>query len=381
MKKIVIKIKAKLKNYYSVIKLWLIRHFSSQYKLDVEKINKRLKKVRFVHLMFNDKFNKSVVTFINDTFVSEEHLILCKQIHENNDITPMPSDLNVIQVTSYADVDFSCVEKIFCHALFDDEIMQLFYKKKALLQKTYWIMWGGDLYAPLGTLKYDYVKSHFKGYIGIADGEIDVVKQKYNPQNACFYTAPYIGTDTSLISVEKMQEIHNTKDPSKIVIQINNSCDTTTLEVFDYLYRFKDENIEVRTILGYGNMGIKEDVLKKGEEYFGEKFKPLMQMLSPNDYRRYFAETDILILNQNRQQGLGNCTFALSIGAKVFIKSTVSSYTHYLNRGCTVFDTTTIPTLTFKELIYLDASVKARNAEKLKASHEAAIKQWAEIYT
>ena len=136
------------------------------------------------------------------------------------------------------------------------------------------------------------------------------------------------------------------------VVQINNSSDKSTIEVFHWLEKFKNENIMIRTIVSYGDC--KDEVIKEGVRIFGEKFEYLENYLNPQDYAFYISNSDILILNQNRQQGVGNTKAFLYLKKKVFIRSDVSTYNYLYSNNIHIDDTLEIKNMSFDDFIKND---------------------------
>lgn len=330
------------------------------HNIKLKMINAKLSKVRYVHLMFNDKFNKSFVEFINNNYESKEHLFLCKKLF-NGTVYPFPEGANVIKIKDddYKKLDLSNpnVEKIIAHSLFDEEIVNTLYSNKELLSKTYWMIWGGDLYNAKSSEKHDFVRQHVHGYVTDVDGDSDFAKQKYN-SDAVVYNAGY----TFPITKDMLANCKRI-DKSYVQIQINNSCDESTLEMLDILSKFKDEDIKITTILSYGNLEFKDLIIEKGKEIFKEKFEYLTELIPFQDYANHLAQNDVLILNQNRQQGLGNTFASLALGTKVFIKSDITTFKHLNEKDTVIFDTNKIKDYNFEEFINYAADVKCANIE------------------
>ena len=298
-------------------------------KLQIFKINSRIKSYKYIHLMFNDKFNKPFVDFLNENFDKSEHLILCKRLLE----FPFPQGENVIEIKSLKNLDFTDknVQKIICHSLFDEELIDYLYDNKNILhEKAYWGIWGGDLYNAKRDEKNDYVRKNFKGYIG--DTKQNVLRETYgvskNNHNA-WYTFP--------ISIDMLNQVIK-NDCEYKRLQINNSCDESTLNMLDKLSIFKNENIKITTILSYGQMKFKDEIIKKGKEIFGDKFEYLEKFMPPEDYTQYLAQNDVLILNQDRQQGFGNIIASLYLGCKVYMNSYATSYEYLEEQGIKIYD-------------------------------------------
>lgn len=336
-------------------------------------INERLHNAKYVHIMHNDKFIKPFVDFLNRNFDKEEHLVLCKRWCKQ---FSFPEGKNVIEINSLADLKFENVEKIFCHSLFDDELVKYLYKHKNILkEKAYWVIWGGDLYNAQRDEINDYVRCNFKAYINKCDES--VCREKYNAiqSDKVFYNAAYIFPITKTM-------LDNTKKTKKsyVQIQINNSCDKSTLEVLDYLKKYKDENIKIVTILSYGQMDYKEEIIKKGKKIFDDKFTYIDNYLSPEKYSQHLANNDILILNQNRQQGVGNTMASLYLGIKVFIRSEISVYKSLTNDGIKVFDTNNIPALDYNEFVYYDKREINQNIVSSFFDENCVARQWEYIF-
>lgn len=315
--------------------------------------NRIIKKYKYVHIMFNDKFNKPFVDFLNSSFNKNEHIVLCKRIFKNQ---PFPQDDNVIEFSSLFCIKFSKNEKVICHSLFDDELVNYLYRHKDVLRnKAYWMIWGGDLYDAVRDKKNDFVRKNFKGYISDTDGDCDVARLRYKSKPCVFnagYTFPI--TKGMIAAAKKINHDY-------VQIQINNSCDKTTLEMLDILSRFKDEDIRIVTILSYGDLEFKSSIIDKGSTIFGDKFTFLDKYLSPCEYTQFIAQNDVLILCQNRQQGLGNCFANLALGTKVYIKKDITTYNHFNSRNIRVFDTNEIVNIEFPDFFRYNYDTRVRN--------------------
>jgi len=318
----------------------------------IHKVNLALKKCKYVHLMYNDKFNKAFVDFLNSNFNQEEHIILCKRWVKDETIAPFPKGINVIEIYSLFGLDFECknIKKIICHSLFDKEIVNYFYKHPYLLQNKFsWLIWGGDLYeAPRNKIN-DFVRRNCSEYLLLAEKDYDIVCNKYDK----LYSSNTKRIEYPML-IEANAAIRSTND--KIIIQLNNSCDAATLEMLDTLAKFKDRDIKIVTILSYGDLKYKEAIIQKGKTIFQGKFEYLDKYLQPLKYASHLSNIRIYISNQNRQQGIGNIELCLLFGKKIFIKSNISTYKHYIDQGYEIFDTNAIKDMDFETFISQNAN-------------------------
>ena len=174
----------------------------------------------------------------------------------------------------------------------------------------------------------------------------------------------------------------NDSDGKFIRIQVNNSCDKSTLEMLDVLSAYKEMPIEVCTIVSYGNLQYKKEILEIGKRIFGSRFLYIDKYMTPDSYAIWMSNINVLVLNQDRQQGLGNSFLALAMGVKLFIKSTVTTYNHFNEKGFVCYDTLSIPRLNFKNFLEYPLEKRKKNMERVKTffSGEDLAKLWKPIF-
>lgn len=330
-------------------------------------------KSKNIHFMFNDKFANTTIEFINKNFQPIENLFLVSRLlPENYTMQKFPVGKNVIELNP-EEFDYSLLnpkdlanKKLIFHSLFNQNDVKLLYENQDLLKHSYWMVWGGDLYSAPTDESNTFVRQNIYGIGSFSDN--DLVKQKYGSNHIFFDTNMAIApTNVSeILSKLKNKQIKN----ETIVIQVNNSADYSTLEMFDILAKFKNENIRIKTILSYGATKFNDKIIEKGCEIFGNKFSYLDKMLTPKDYAEHLAGNDILILNQNRQQGGGNAFSSVILGKKVFIKSEITTTQYFLNNKIKVFDTNKIKDMSFYEFCEMPQETilnNVKNAEILNS--------------
>jgi hypothetical protein len=331
-----------------------------------------LKKCKYVHIMHNDKFIAPFVDFMNRNFNPDEHLFLCMHTCPQ---FPFPTGKNVVKIRDLRGIKLNRanIKQVICHSLFIPGLVDYLYQHQDILtHKAYWCIWGGDLYnAPRDAVN-DFVRKNFYAYIGLMDREYAL--NKYGMRDN-FYGANYIfptlfGNDDVVIQ----------KSEHPIRIQVNNSADDSTLEMLDILSKFRDQDIEIYTILSYGKMEYRDQIIARGTELFGDKFHYLDKYLEPDEYKEFVKQNHILILNQNRQQGVGNTILNIQYGNKVFIRGDVSTY-KYLNDvdGVKIFDSRNIGDMTFDEFIRNDYVAQNRKNIRNRTEEESLVLQWNNI--
>lgn len=338
------------------------------YDMHDKKVNAVLKdgkcEYKYVHVIHNDKFCEPFVKFINEQFNAKEHVFIVIRIYKD---FPFPKADNVYEIHRLENMDFSSakIKKIILHSLFMGQIEYWAQRVELLRKKVYWMIWGGDLYEAPRTEMDDLVRKNFHGYISDTAGDCEVVKEKYLlGDEKIFIDAAYTFPITlEMIKLAKKQR----EEHDYIQIQINNSCDWSIIDMLNQLKKFKNENIRVVCILSYGEgENCKKKIIKRGKEIFGDKFSYLDKFCEPQEYANWLANNDIYILNQNRQQGLGNSFASLALGVKLYIKSSVTTYHHFNDKGIKVYDTLDIKKITFEDLITYGEDTRKANEREVK---------------
>lgn len=107
-------------------------------------------------------------------------------------------------------------------------------------------------------------------------------------------------------------------------IQVGNSATFSNnhLDVFDTLSRMDLGTRCVVAPLGYGDSRYRAVVTDAGKRLLGERFRPLEEFVPLEEYRTILRQCGHVIMNQSRQQALGNIIEALWRGARVYLNDT-----------------------------------------------------------
>ncbi|MBW7675600.1 TDP-N-acetylfucosamine:lipid II N-acetylfucosaminyltransferase [Chryseobacterium chendengshani] len=91
--------------------------------------------------------------------------------------------------------------------------------------------------------------------------------------------------------------------------------------------------------LSYG--GSKEyidEVIRRGKEYFGDRFIPLTERLPLAQYSEVLSSCSVAMMNQRRQQAGGNLFHLIGSGIKVYLNTENGFYDYFIDNGIKVFD-------------------------------------------
>lgn len=344
------------------------RHEKKEYK----RAQEEFKNYKYVHILpASGIHTKTIIDFLNKYFSHEEHAFVLRWYNEK--IKDIYIYDNVFVITDLTKVPLEICDKIILHSLLDQNTVNFLYQNKKYLSKSYWFIWGGDLYNAPDNHENTYVKSHVAGVLTAFD--YNEYKKRFGEKKCYDVTYPH----ATVNPIKKAKRKDNT-----INILVNNCADITTLEMFKVLSKFKDKNIAVYTVLSYVAANQKDrrlEIMYNGYETFGNKFHPLIDYMSSKDYTKFLSTIDIYISNQDRSQGNGNATFILANGGKVFTKKT-GVYKKYNSVGIKYFDTDKIKKMLFDEFIGYNEKDKINSIKVLKHRmlDSTKVKQWGDFF-
>lgn len=356
--------------------------------------------MKYLHIMRNDKFINPFIDFINKNFSKEENtffimdgLETIEVLNEKNVKRYISKGRNLKGILKkvilllqlpilYIKLFNYCKksEKIYFHALSDPRLIFFLFIFRCYLKKSYWLMWGADLYSYNDRKKKsffynieDYVKENIKGYISYMEGEFRLVKKWFKAKGDFYYSFFY---PSNLYKEIDLKEI----EKKELWIQIGNSADSSNnhLEILEKLSKFKDMNIKLFCILSYGGSEeYKKQVIGRGSELFKDKFFPILNFMEFKEYMSFLSSLDIAIFAHNRQQGFGNITSLLSMKKTVYLKESVSTFETLKEMGVEIksFDR-------FIDLEKFNENILENNRRVMEEnfSEEKLIEQWKNVF-
>lgn len=201
-------------------------------------------------------------------------------------------------------------------------------------------------------------------YVGVSYiEEVDFFKlNKFIKQDAMHFVYSYYPIEFIFKGLQNVSVKGNN-------ILIGNSASRTNnhLEVFDILKNFNLESRKLIVPLSYGDKIYGSEIEENGNNSFGDNFEALTKFMPLHKYNSYIQQCGIVIMNNYRQQAIGNIMALLWIGAKVYLDERNTLY-HYLKRvGIEVFSIgEDLNTNNVKALEVLDSSLVKKNREILK---------------
>ena len=234
-------------------------------------------------------------------------------------------------------------DKVILHGLSDPYKNILLAFMPWVLEKCYWVIWGGDLYTyNLGqrTIKW-YIHEVFRRwlipkighFVTHIRGDYELAKEWYGARGIWHECFMYPSNLYHELPVQN--SFHE-----GINILVGNSATPTNnhKEVLDRLRIYAQENITIYCPLSYGDSQYAEEIADYGKMIFAEKFIALKDFMPFDQYLRLLGKMDVAIFNHRRQQAMGNTITLLSIEKKVFMRSDVTQWSFLNSLGIKVFD-------------------------------------------
>jgi 4-alpha-L-fucosyltransferase (fuc4NAc transferase) len=362
-----------------------------------------MKKIKNLHIIPNDKFNKEFIEFINKNFDKEEHYFLLISVpsskvyniteDRNSNVlnyefkTPKRSTFRVpllaVELIKVYKILYSYgkkAEKIFFHDASNYQVLFLYFFR-TILKKSYYMIWSTEKSKYEEKILFNkifkYVKGNYKAYLTFLKGDYEIFQREYSAKGNlyyCFYPS----------NLYKEMGESPKKNEKTLYIQIGNSAQTCNnhIEILKKLEKYKDKNIKLICPLSYGNDG-GDDYLKKvtelGKEIFEDKFLPMLDFLPYQDYLNLLNKIDIGIFAHNMQKALGNITSLISMKKTVYLKENTSTYKTFLDMNIKIksFDNFNLLELFDEEILENNKKILKENfsKEKMKKEWEAIFNQ------
>ncbi|WP_226678987.1 TDP-N-acetylfucosamine:lipid II N-acetylfucosaminyltransferase [Mesobacillus jeotgali] len=306
--------------------------------------------MEYLHIFKNTnaKFSDPYIEFINEHFDSNKHQFILLGKKNNSQKHPSKnvrdylgnSLISLVLLNRYMYKS----KQIFLHGLFIPHIILLLFIQPWLIKKSYWLIWGEDLYyyknrkngikSSVYELVRKFVIRHLGGLVTHIKGDYELAKSWYGAKGKYFYSFMYpsnLFNDYNLSKIEK---------DKPMFIQVGNSASSNNehIEIFEKLAKYKNKDIKIICPLSYGDTEYRRKVIKDGSRIFGEKFLPITEFLPLEEYLELLGKIDIAIFNHKRQQAMGNITTLLGLGKKVYIRDDITTWDFCIQHGLKVYN-------------------------------------------
>lgn len=315
-----------------------------------------------IHLIEKQKFTDKLIELIESKYPESSNIIYTYDAGEKFECKKSQC---VKEIKKLKEIDFSLMhddDKFFVHAFYNLSVLRFLFSNLHKFKRNQLVLicWGADIYDQRLLLEnsgfqprtrfYEMLKKRIikscNVFMTFACADIKIIRQYYGgsgEQFDCLYP--------SNIDIGFLDKIKADSNNDGIVrILLGNSATRTNqhIQALDSMSNYKDENIEILCPLSYGDKEYAQIVIEYGRKIFGNKFKPILDYMSPEEYTKLLNSVQVAVFNHNRQQGTGNIEILSYLGKKLFIRSDTTTWEHYVERDkCKFFDTKEIANLSF----------------------------------
>ncbi|OEC38279.1 TDP-N-acetylfucosamine:lipid II N-acetylfucosaminyltransferase [Aeromonas sp. DNP9] len=295
-----------------------------------------------LHVMVMEKFMPAYIDFISANFDLSEHKFVFitsqKYMYGLNPSYPVEflhTDEDFILLAIYFDV----ADKIILHGLWRDKVNSLLIQNSVWLEKSFWVMWGGDFYhAELYKPEHINVIANVGNLVTITDGDVDWVRKKY------FSKGRYIKRCFSYPSniYRELASDVVLEGGYRVLLGHSAAKDNNHKSIIDLILAAgwceKWPDIKFFCPLSYpSNAKYVKEVISYGEEKLKEKFVPMLSFMPLDEYEMFLGSIHLAILPSWRQNGMGNLIRLLGSGIPVFINTKSTLYDLFISLDLKVF--------------------------------------------
>ena len=289
-----------------------------------------------LHIMVLEKFMVPFIDFIRKNFYAGDHKFVFVTSEKylfgllpDHDVEFLYTENDILLLENYI---FQS-RKVILHGLWRDKVDGLLVKNKQLLNKCYWILWGGDFYFPEN--QRDARKSVIRGvgFLVTANaGDVEYVRQHYNAKGQHINCISYLSNVFYDVDVD----VNKTKF---INVLVGNSAakNNNHIQVFESLAKVNNDRIKVFCPLSYGSQTNAQVVSRVGAEIFGDRFEPQIDFWPFDEYLQFLGTMDCAIFDAPRQQAFSNSLYLVGMGKKVFINEYSNIHPYFSGFGIHVF--------------------------------------------
>lgn len=353
-----------------------------------------MKKV--VYIVSNDKHTSLFINAMMSTIDEYQHIFIVPKGEYKIDLINSSYYSNVLEIDNISELFNNKYKeimndsyKIIISGLFGDISYKLPFFSKKILSKTYLQFWGGDFYGYRNVKKFSkmYVKKLLFHYgIKKCKGVITLIESDYSELQKIFYNKleHFVG---EMPEDSKCEEIINKYinlnkkiKEKNIIIGNSATAENHQIEVLRSLEHLKNYDIKIYCPLSYGNKDYGNKVAEIGNQIYGEKFYPIFDYMSFEDYVKLLESCSVGIFNNDRQQAMGNINILLKLGKKVYIRNDTAMWkNYYTDYKFAIYNVDDIKNIEYDELFAFDNLNGQENNKKIILKEREWIKNWKRI--
>ena len=235
--------------------------------------------------------------------------------------------------------------------------------------------WGGDFYGLRGKKFHrewilKWIAFHrCRGYI-LGEGDYEkFLKIIHVPKKRMVAPVPYDpNKDVDYRTYRKAKHTGTLK----ILVGNSAAVENHHKEAYDFLARFRDEDVAIYSSLSYGDPAYRDEVIAYGREVFGDKYHPVVDFMELNEYRKFLGSMDVGVFYNDRQQAVGNITMLMAMGKTLYLRAGTAMWNDFKALGYHLWSVDEMNQTNFASLDRITEAEQEENWQTfagLKAKH------------
>ena len=164
--------------------------------------------------------------------------------------------------------------------------------------------------------------------------DYELIKKYYNAPHLKFINFSYGYLEGNILAGINL---NNISLGNNILFGNSSSFTNNHIEAIDILSKIDLESRKIITPLSYGNVKLKDYLVKYGKEKLRDNYHPLVNFMSREKYHNLLLSCGYYIMNHKRQQAMGVINTGLYLGAKVFFNKKNPAYNYFKRLGANVY--------------------------------------------
>lgn len=230
--------------------------------------------------------------------------------------------------------------KIIIHGLFKARMILALGMCPWLLERCYWVVWGGDLYPEQSGLDHSrFIEAmrrrvikgmgHLLTYI---PGDFEHAQSRYQARGRLCDCIMY---PSNVFSRRDLPE----KKETRLTVLLGNSA-TASNRHEEALALMKSRGLKMDKLicpLAYGDTDYADRIEATGREMYPDSFRAMRDFMPLDDYLSMLGDVDVAVFANDRQQAMGNIISLLGYGKKVYLRTTITPWGLFQKLGVKVY--------------------------------------------
>jgi dTDP-N-acetylfucosamine:lipid II N-acetylfucosaminyltransferase len=341
------------------------------------------------------EYSIEFIRLLADEFDPSDHLVVFRNKKNAEKINNAGIDIRFIEsrqeLISQMPLLLEKSRKMIFHSFPVSRSLLFWYRHRKYMPKAAWFVWGHDAYwfryckKTLSNRLYEAIRAllirKLQTIISPITGDYEYVIAHYKtkaPLIKCRYPVP---TD-----FEILKSLRNRSNGEVVNIQLGNSANPTNNleELIQFFGQFEGTGgFNFYCLLSYGDMKYAEKIKTLGKKALGNRFYPITRFMNRTEFANYISTIDVLIMNHQRQQGLGNIISFLYLGKKVYIRSDNSLFFLFKENDIKIYDTVELlKSGNMHSLIETDKEIILNNSKKTEnlISKDRIVSEWSQVF-